>query len=82
MDNCFNCGDPGKHVHGYTICDSCLSKLKLFTDQTIQKHSVKNPEAYKKDIESRIAFIDKDYIKKRIKLLHILDRLHGIKKKM
>jgi hypothetical protein len=72
---CFNCGKKGTNIYGYTICDSCKSKLKLFSDETIKKHYLKNPEKFSKEIQRRLGFIDKDYIKKRIKLLHVQEQL-------
>jgi len=71
-------------MYGYTTCDSCKSKLGLFTDVTIKKHillykkSAKN-HSYEEEIHNRLIFLDKDYIKKRIKLLHIQERLKHIK---
>ena len=75
MNNCFNCGEPGTEFYGYVICEDCKTGLRLFSDKTINKYSTKDPEAYMDEIKFRIDFIDKDYIKKRIKLLHIKDRL-------
>ena len=76
--SCFNCGKKGTNIYGYTICDSCKSKLKLFSDETIKKHYLKNPEKFSKEIQRRLGFIDKDYIKKRIKLLHVQEQLRYI----
>ncbi len=78
---CFNCGKPGKIFFGYPICDACKSKLGLFTDNTIRNHILKysmdkeKQHSYAAEIALRIKLLDKDYIKKRIKLLHITDRL-------
>jgi len=76
---CFQCGKQGTDLFGYTICESCKSKLGLFTDETIKKHislyqSTKN-HSYEEEIRERLIFMEKDYIKKRIKLLNILERL-------
>ncbi|RAJ11507.1 hypothetical protein [Arenibacter echinorum] len=70
MKKCFNCDKNGKNMYGYSICDSCRSKLRLFTKDTIKKYS-ENPENFPKEIQRRLDFLDKNYIKKRIKLLHI-----------
>jgi len=75
---CFNCGKKGTSIYGYTICDSCKSKLKLISDETIKKHYLKNPEKFFKEIQRRLDFIDEDYIKKRIKLLHVQEQLKHI----
>jgi len=78
---CFNCGQPGKLFFAYPICDSCKANLGLFTDKTIKKHLQKyamdgeKQHSYAEEITSRMTLLDKDYIKKKIKLLHIMDRL-------
>ena len=73
---CFNCGkETTNNLYNYPICDFCKSKLKLFSDETIKKHYLKNPEKFSKEIQRRLGFIDKDYIKKRIKLLHVQEQL-------
>lgn len=82
---CFQCGKKGADMYGYTICDLCKSKLGLFTDETIKKHIAfyKKPakkHSYSKEIRDRLIFLDKDYVKKRIKLLYIQERLKDIKK--
>lgn len=64
-------------MYEYFICDSCKNKLRLFTDETIKKYNYSNP-AFKKEIKNRLKSLNKDYIKKRIKLLHVLDRLEEI----
>lgn len=82
--SCFQCGKAGTDLYGFTICGSCKSKLGLFTDDTIKKHisiykkSSKN-HSYEEEIQDRLIFIEKDYVKKRIKLLHIQERLTEIK---
>ena len=75
---CFQCGRPGKDLCGFTICDSCKSRLSLFTDETIKKHIAlytAKGRSYEAEIARRLDFIEKDYIKKKIKLLHIQERL-------
>ena len=59
---CFQCGRTSINIdpYGYTICDSCKSKLGLFTDETIKKHislynSTKN-HSYEKEIRDRLVF--------------------------
>ena len=79
---CFQCGEKGTNMYGYIICDSCKSKLRLFTDETIQKHislyKKTKIHSYEEEIHDRLVFLDKDYIKKRIKLLYIQERLADI----
>jgi hypothetical protein len=70
-------------MFGYYICNLCKAKLGLFTDEKIKQHialfadSTKN-HSYLEEINYRLNFIEKDYIKKKIKLLHILDRIEHI----
>lgn len=75
MKTCFNCGKNGIDLYGYTICDPCKTKLRLFTPEIIKKYNSKNLEGFSKEIERRLDYLDKEYVKKRIKLLHILDQL-------
>jgi len=63
-------------MYGYNICDSCKSKLGLFTDETIRKHisaykKSSKYNSYEEEINDRLILLENDYIKKRIKLLHI-----------
>jgi arsenate reductase-like glutaredoxin family protein len=70
--NCYNCGtETAKELFHYPICDSCKSNLKLLTETTINKHYAKNPEAFSNEIQSRLDYIEIDYISKKIKLLHV-----------
>ncbi len=75
MKKCFNCGEKGSDMYGYVICDLCKSKLRLFTEKTIKKYNSKNPEKFSKEIQRRLDCLDKDYVKKRIKLLHVQEQL-------
>jgi len=71
-------------LFGYTLCLDCRANLKLFTDKTIERHALQFKEAkrqdpehltYEEEMRYRLDFIHKDYISKRIKLLHILSKL-------
>ncbi len=72
------------NLHGYLVCEPCKSKLGLLKDETIQRHvasfdkarkkSSKKP-AYEEEIRNRLGFLEKDYVRKRIKLLHVVERL-------
>ena len=81
-NKCVLCDEEGKEFYGYTICDSCILGLRLFKDETIKKYrdsyDCKNGPAYESEIDYRLDYLEKDYIKKRIKLLHINDRLKHI----
>jgi len=73
---CYNCGKAtANELFNYPICDSCKSKLKLLSEATINKHYSKNPEEFSKEIQRRLDFIEKDYINKKIKLLHVKEKI-------
>ncbi len=81
---CFQCGQPGAELFGYPICETCKAQLGLFTDATIQKHiaGYQQPgreRTYEQEIQYRLEFMEKDYIKKRIKLLYIQERVRDLK---
>ena len=78
MKTCFNCGKAGIRMFGYTICDSCKSGLRLFSMKTIQKHYAKDPAKFSADMDHRLEFLEKDYIKKKLKLLHVKEQLKKI----
>ena len=91
MENCFRCGELNKEqligIYGYVICKKCKKRLSLFKDATIRKYCLKNQKelekdpsakSFREDINYRLDFIEKDYISKKIKLMHILDRLEHI----
>ena len=82
---CFNCeSNADAQLYGIPICNSCESDLRLFTDDTIirQKREYKgsdNYASYQDEISGRLILLERDYLKKRIKLLHILERLDNLK---
>ena len=77
MENkCFNCDETGAEFYEFIICDSCKKKLRLFTDKTVEQHIKKfTKPLYKKEIKRRIVLLEKDYKKKKLKLLDILNKL-------
>jgi hypothetical protein len=81
---CVVCGENGKEYLGYIICNKCLSKLKLLSDEKIKKYlavnKLKNGRSFEEEIKFRLILIEKDYIKKKIKLLHVMERIREMKK--
>ncbi len=78
MKTCFQCGEKGSDFYGIVICDACKAGLGLFTDETIARHialyrSTKK-RTYEDEIYERLRVLDVEYFKKRIKLLHALER--------
>jgi len=82
---CFQCGKPGIDMFGFKICKSCKSRLGLLTDETIMKHMThfnsSEPHSYLDEVNDKILFLENDYIRKRIKLLHIRKRIKTISKR-
>lgn len=82
---CFNCGaETTNQRYEITICAACEQDLRLFTDETIarQKAEYQPSEkyaAYDDEIAGRLVFLEKDYLKKKIKLLHVLERLEWLR---
>ena len=87
---CFKCGKSARsnlELFGYPVCAECKSKLGLYKDETIRKQisafeksAKKNPKkiSFEQEMRHRLEFIEKDYISKKIKLLHVLERLEHI----
>ncbi len=82
---CFNCGtETANQRYKIAICAACEQDLRLFTDETItrQKAEYKPSEkyaVYDDEIADRLVFLEKDYLKKKIKLLYVLERLDYLK---
>lgn len=85
---CFRCEETEKSslldLYGYTVCKACESKLGLYQDPTIKKHVSSfeiarqfSPEkpTYAEEVDIRLRAMERDYIGKRLKLLHIQARL-------
>jgi hypothetical protein len=79
---CLFCAQKGNDRYGYVICDSCTKKLGLSTDKAIQRYVAiykkTKKHSFKQEVRDRLVFIEKEYAKKRIKLLHIQERLKGL----
>ena len=82
---CFNCGsNADSQIYGIPFCISCESDLRLFTDETIirQRIEYKGSDkyaSYQDEVSDRLILLERDYLKKRIKLLHILERIDYLK---
>lgn len=75
-DKCFNCDNKGTEFYDEIICNTCKSKLKLFKEETVKKYSTKfTKPVYKKEIKDKLLLLEKDFIKKKIKLLDILSKI-------
>jgi len=88
---CFRCGESygNRHtdLYGFNVCGRCKPKLGLLKDQTIKKHISSFEKAkkefpdnpsFEQEISDRLIILDRDYIRKKIKLLHIQERLKQI----
>jgi hypothetical protein len=87
--NCTLCNSKNEVelLFDYPVCGKCKKRMGLFQDATIKKYYLEFEQGLKdgtKDIsfegemKRRLDYIEKDYIKKKIKLLHVLDRLGQI----
>lgn len=75
---CFFCKNPGNKLFDYYVCTDCEKKLGLLSEKTISRHNdsyKKKNKSFEDEIKYRLDFIEKDYVKKRIKLLHIRSKL-------
>lgn len=83
MTKCFQCGERGSKFLGYAVCDACKSKLGLYSDETINKHLERyrtsgNNYDYEDEVNERLELLEIDYIRKRLKLLHIQQRIQQL----
>lgn len=88
---CFNCDNINakevSDVYGYDVCVRCKPTLGFYQDSTIRKHIsafekkkevVPENSSYSEEVDYRLGFMEADYIRKRLKLLHIQARLKEI----
>lgn len=85
MEKCFKCegkSDQNPELFfGYWICPDCIQRLGLFKDETIKRHQLTysgKHNDYFGEVTYRLKAMEVDYISKRIKLLHIQERLSQI----
>jgi hypothetical protein len=67
-------------LYGYNICGLCKSKIRLFSKDSVKRFKTnykKKPgrPTIEDDIKYRLDYIEKDFIKKKIKLMDMLDKL-------
>jgi hypothetical protein len=84
-NTCYKCHEPtNNQLHGYFVCPDCITALALHQDNTIQRNRDKYRKMkqndmfqrdYIEDVNFRLKRLEEDYISKRIKLLHIKERL-------
>lgn len=84
-NTCYKCSKPtSDKLYGYSICADCVTNLALHQDTTIQRNREKYQKMkqhdmfqrdYLEDVRFRLKRLEEDYISKRIKLLHIKERL-------
>ena len=76
---CYKCGkETNKEMFSFPICNDCKSKLRLLSDAKIKKYYSENPEKFSSEIQSRLEFIEKDYIDKKIKLLYVIEQFSNL----
>ena len=71
--------DQITNLYGHDFCDRCKSKLGLHSDKTILKNAESydqsKPISYEDEVVRRLQIMEKDVVKQKVKLLHILERL-------
>ncbi len=79
---CVNCGNDLKGVSSLPVCEECRMKISFLTDDTIRKHIElfrhAQKTSYKEEIQRRLTLVEKEYIVKKLKLLHVLKRVEVI----
>ncbi len=70
-------------LYGITVCKTCESDLRLYNDATIARQETEYKasaryDSLKAEVADRLIIMEKDYIKKRIRLLHMLHKLGGV----
>lgn len=83
---CFNCSSTEnvEILHGYPICAKCKPKLVFFTEATVKKYvkeyqSSPYTQSYEEEINQRLEEVEKKYIKAKMKLLDIKEKIEGLK---
>jgi len=60
--SCFQCKKDSIEMYGYSICEACVSKLRLFTDKTIKEHITKyKRQIYEDDVNNKLLLLDETY---------------------
>lgn len=85
QNECCQCEARGRlsNLYGYYFCDGCLSKLGLHSDKTILQNADKYEQSktivYHDEVIRRLQLMERDFAKKKVKLLHILERLSELR---
>lgn len=70
-------------MYEYPICSNCIKKFRLHTDHSLNKYILdmdaqkkENPSnlTFREEMERRLELVEKEYIKKKVKIKYILDR--------
>ena len=81
---CCQCEARGQmaNLYGYYFCVRCQSKLALHSDTTILKNAKSydqsKPIPYEDEVVHRLQVMEMEFVKNRVKLLHILERLGNL----
>ena len=81
---CFNCNNTSTQIlFDHHICNDCKTGLRLFSTKTVKKHQLRFQEieeiSYQKDISNKLKKVELTYIKAKIKLLDIQEKLNQLK---
>lgn len=80
IKTCFRCHKKENlnKLYDFSICNTCKQELTLMTNETIKKHLQNNP-SFKKEAQSKLDILETEYARKKIKLLHILEKIESFK---
>jgi|GEM_PF-1258016 len=79
--SCSQCGSESKltNLYGFVFCARCESKLGLHSDKTILKnadaYTTSKEISYEEEVVERLQKMEKSFVKAKVKLMHILERL-------
>jgi hypothetical protein len=72
---CFDCGRFTEGVvFDFPVCPPCEAKLRLMTVSTVERHRFGKVD-FEAEVQTKLGGLEQDYVRKKIKLLHILDVL-------
>ena len=72
-----------ENLYGHRFCAGCRTKLGLHSDKTILKNAERWDDtrsmSYEEELVKRLRRMERDFIKSKVKLFHILARLEDLK---
>lgn len=79
MSNCLKCAPTYDSSKAPTLCKSCRESIRLLSDHSILKH-LNNKKDYPKEVEEKLHELELIYLRRKLQLLHIKERLQELRK--